>query len=358
MNQERDAADSAQTTGAQAWLTEIRIVQAWIEAHPVLLGGSAILVPSISVYHYTAAEHIPLSIASPDIISALPSVLAAIAFLILALAALPLIPVSLMFEGATRDADGRLRVLSRDLAKRKKDALHWLSTFSLPGIIIALGVATNVFWFPDSSWPVTGAAVIACLIFTWLVRQKKSQGLHDLISEGTYITLLISLLQMLIAIYTMQASLRIFGKSPSDFQVFLALTLALVGLPLLQLLVVTLIELTSQRYGFVNQAFLGALCLISAMCIIPTTGAFLAGHVIGGSASGYTKCTQLRLAQDKDFAELLVPGSHSTIPLRILSNAAGIYLARKSDSVDETVYRIPEASVVALSPCPSEKRRR
>jgi hypothetical protein len=356
MNKGSGAKNEISEKNAQLWLNEIRMALAWIEAHPILLGSAAILLPSISIYHYTASKHIPLTIASPDIISSLPSVLAAIAFLVLALAAMPLIPASLMFEGTERDLDGRLRVLSRDASKPIKNGLRWLAAFFLPGFIIALGVTANALWKPEANWPITAAAIMASLGFTAMARYKRGEFLSRMLSDLTMVTLLISLLQMLIAVYAMQASLRPFGKSPTNGEVILAMTRVIVGLPLLQMLAVALVELTSRHYGFVTQAFIGALCLISAACIFPLSGSFLAGHVIGGSASGYTQCTQLKLnSHAKDFQELLVADGAQTIPLKILANASGVYLARKAADVDQVVYRIPEADVVGLTPCSSDK---
>ncbi|MDL5366573.1 hypothetical protein QSH18_13280 [Xanthomonas sp. NCPPB 2654] len=336
------------------WLTELRSIQTWIESHPLLLGSYAILVPSISIYHYTRTEQVPLSIASTDIISALPSVFAAIAFLVLALTTLPLIPVLLMFEGAKRDANGRLHVLSNDTSKRIKDAIYWFSAFMIPGAIVALGVCASTLWFPNSRWPVTSAAILASLIFVALVHLIKGNKLKNLISPDTMINIPISFLQMLLAISLMQVSLRIFGSSPTNTEAVIAIVIAVFALPFLQIFVVLLVELTSQHYGFVMQAFLGSFCLISMLCIAPTTGAFLAGHVLGGSASGYTKCIQLELGDSAvKFKKILSQHSTNTVPINILSNASEIYLVRDPHSHDQAVYRIPEADVIAHVPCPA-----
>lgn len=336
----------------RSWPSELRYVQTWLESHPVLLGGYAILIPSISIYHYTNAEHVPLSVASPDIISSLPSVLAAIAFLVLALAALPLIPALLMVEGATRDASGRLYILPIDSLQRQKDVFHWFLAFMLPGAIIALGISMSVFFFPKSSLPVTGAAIFATALFTLSVHIKKGKSLKKFISPDTLIHVLVSLLQILLAISAMQACLRFFGQSPTDRETLFALLIAILGVPTLQMLLVMLVELTSHRYGFVMQAFLGAACLISILCVVPTTGAFLAGHVIGGSASGYHKCTQLQLLNSAvKFNRIISKDGSTSVPVKILSKASGIYLVRDLDIRNQAVYRIPETDVVALVPC-------
>ncbi len=356
MDQGQKSAVAPSKMKRSPWLKELMVIKFLLEKHPVLASASALLLPSISIYHYTMREHVPLSIASPDVVSSLPSVLAAIAFLVVAVAALPLIPVSLMFADVTRDSDGQLQVLPRDAAQRKKDILHWLFAFMFPGFCIAAGVCTSTLWLTDVDWPIPVAAISASLIFTWTVLQKRRDGKRRHSWDTVLTTFAIGFLQMLIAIYAMQCALKIFGKSPSNTQAILALLAAVLLLPLVQMFAVRLIEHTSQRYGFVMQAFIGATCLIAATCLIPPTGAFLAGHVIAGSASGYTPCTQLRLnSQASDFKELAGKESPLTIPLKILSDAGGSYLVRKSDSEEQTVYRIPDASVIALSPCSSKK---
>jgi len=358
MEQHQESAVVPSKMKRSPWLKELLVIKFLIEKHPVLAGASALLLPSISIYHYTMSEHVPLSIASPDVVSSLPSVLAAIAFLVVVVAALPLIPVSLMFEGVTRDSDGRLRVLPGEADQRKKEILHWLVAFMFPGICIAAGVCTSALWLTDADWPIPAAAILASVNFTWIVLRKRRANTERRTWDTVLLTFAISFLQMLIAIYAMQFALKMVGKSPSNAQAILALAAAVLLLPLVQMFAVRLIEHTSQRYGFVMQAFIGATFLIAAACLIPPSGAFLAGHVIAGSASGYTPCTQLKLsAQAGDFTEIADSGGRLSVPLKILSDAGGSYLVRKSDSEDQTVYRIPDTSVIALSPCPSKNRK-
>lgn len=343
-----------QTHDARSWQSELRTIQRWVEEHPVLLTSAAILLPSISIYHYTISEGVPLTIASPDIISALPSVLAAIAYLTVLLCALPIAPASLMFDGVRRGEDGRLRLLSRERGRLRQDLFRWLMAFAFPGMIIALGVLGTTTWWEGSEWPLFVVTVAASLSFTLIVRLVRHTALF---SESTFMIFGMSTLQMLLAIFVMQLALRVFGQNWNSLAIFALLLVSMLALAFLQIFVVLIIEQTSHKLGFVMQAFVAALGLISFACILPPTGAALAGAVLKGSASGGVHCMQLQLTSDtQEFSDLVrVAGSRQTVPLELLSNADGVYLARKRSSPKETIYRIPTASVSALTRCPDDK---
>lgn len=342
------AADQVQD--ARAWQSELRTIQTWIEDHPILLGGAAILLPSISIYHYATSEGVPLTIASPDIISALPSVLAAIAFLTILLCALPLAPACLMFDGARRRQDGRLRLLSRENGQLRQDFFRWLAAFSLPGVIIAFGVLGNVMWWPDSEWPLFVFIFSGSASFTVIVSRIRRTPVF---SESTLFVFGMSGLQMLIATMVMQLALRLVSSSWNDLLIFGLLLLSMAALSFVQIAAVLVIEQTSQKIGFVMQAFIAALCVITFACILPPTGSALAGRILQGSASGNMHCVQLRLVEGtSDFSDLFSgTDSRSTVPLRILSNADGVYLVRNNDAPKGTIYRIPTANVSALISC-------
>ncbi|SEK37814.1 hypothetical protein SAMN05428989_0004 [Pseudoxanthomonas sp. GM95] len=339
------------------WLSEVRTAQGWVEAHPVLLSIMAILLPSISIYHYTTAENLPLSIASPDIISSLPSVLAAIAFLAVTLVVLILTPALLILEGVQRDDKGRLRVMSRDPQQRKQDLRRWFIAYCIPGALIAAAVATRALWLRDAQWLVFAAILFAFVLFTVMVRRIKKKPLGSLVSDGTILTLAFSLIQMLLAISAMQIAIKLVGDAASERLVIAAVLLAMLTLPAIQLVSVIAIEVTSDRYGFVLQAFLGALGVIFALCVVPPTGAYLAGQVIGGSASGHANCVYLKFREsENNYEELVDKKSKQTVQVKIYANASSSYLIRKVGDKDGAVYRIPQESIVSISPCPNLKK--
>lgn len=346
------------TNTTRAWLLELRAVQQWIETHPILLAGAAILLPSVSIYHYTISERVPLSVASPGLISALPSVLAAIAFLTIGLCALPILPASLMLDGAVREQSGRLRVLPRGSKERRQYALRWMGAFALPGGILALSLFASVSWLPESHWTVPLGIGLASAVFTGIVTITRRA--HGLVAtfDSVLFSLLMSLLQMLLAITVMKLAIRQIDPSAPDIVVFGALMGSSLILASVQVLVVVVIEETSQHAGFVTLAFVAALGAIALACIVPTTGAALAGSVIRASAAGNAECVQLRLSiEAKDFSDIVsAPNvSRDTVKLRLLSNTDGMYLVRKAEEPNETVYRIPSDKVVALTPCVTQE---
>ncbi len=343
-------------TGERTWPEESRIIRKWIEDHPVLLTALAFFLPSSGLYHFVADGNVPLEIASSDAIAALPMLLTRVSFLVIMLCALFVLPALMMFEGAVREQDGRLRVLPRNLAVRRKKLLQWCVTLALPGLMIVAAVIADTAFGIRGSWLVSVAICVSMVVFTWITRRiRRGAPKAPIFSEFMGFALAACAVQMMAALVAMQLSLRYVDDSMNTGWVALLLAGAVIAVAVLQVTIVVVIQDTSQHAGFVRQGFIAALLLVAVAFTYPQTGAALTGIALRDSASGGHRCVTLQLAADAaDFGMLInskPTANGRTVGLNLLSNLGGLYLARIDGGKDKTVYRIPTDKVVGMAPC-------
>lgn len=349
--------------GKRAWKEELRIVSKWIEEHPALLTVLAFLLPSSGLYHFVTADHIPLELASSDVIAALPLLLVRISFLVIMLSALFALPALMVFEGAVREQDGSIRVFPpfirrrrRKLGPRAKKLLLWLLALSVPGLAIAAALAVDAM-LDQSDAPVVpvaiGVGVVAFVVITRGIRRSAQNG--ESLHEFTALSAAAGVTQMMAALFCMQFALRYVPSATHDGLVFALLLFAVFILAFVQITIVVVIEQTSRHAGFVRQGFVGALCLVSIAFIFPHSGAALTGMALRDTASGGHRCVRLAMtAESADFRTLIhknAAGAGRTVGLNLLSNLGGTYLARIRGDKEKTVYRIPTDKVVSMAPC-------
>lgn len=352
MNNEKVEPSSNERT----WPEESRIIRKWIEDHPVLLTALAFFLPSSGLYHFVADGNVPLEIASSDAIAALPMLLTRVSFLVIMLCALFVLPALMMFEGAVREQDGRLRVLPRNLAVRRKKLLQWCVTLALPGLMIVAAVIVDTAFGIRGNWLVSVAICVSMVVFTWITRRiRRGAYKAPIFSEFMGFALAACAVQMMAALLAMQFSLRYVDDSTNAGWVAALLAGAVIAVAALQVTIVVVIEETSQHAGFVRQGFIAALLLVAVAFTYPHSGAALTGIALRDSASGGHRCVTLQLAADAaDFGMLInskPTAEGRTVGLNLLSNLGGLYLARIDGGKDKTVYRIPTDKVVNMAPC-------
>ncbi|ROP73292.1 hypothetical protein EDF74_3559 [Stenotrophomonas rhizophila] len=341
------------------WREDSKLIARWIERHPIILGALAFLLPSTGLYHFATIGRVPLEIASSDIIAALPLLLGRITFIVVVLSALPILPALLMFEGAVREPDGRVRVLPSARRARRRKVRQWLLALAIPGFMIAGAlIGTVSFGLPDT-WVIPLAIAISSSTFAFTIhRIRRTPSKDTMAIDSIALYMAAGVAQMMVALITMQLSLRFVSDSMNQWIVFGILIVATILVAILQVLLIRIIELTSSHAGFVKQAFFGALVAISIAFTFPPSGAALTAAVLRDSASGGNRCVTLELTRDAaDFAKLIAPSGvdeAKTVGLSLLSNLGGTYLARKHGSPDDTVHRIPIAKVTGMKACPED----
>ncbi len=342
-------------TLAAIWLEQLKIALNWAEKHPLKLASGAIALPSLSIYYYLQAEHIPLSILSSDVISGLPSLLAIIAAYTLALFALSLTPLTVMFEGAITEKDGSIRVQASARKERMRKSGLWLLALALPGTILATSVVFMAQHDGIDAWLMPTAIFSSSGLFVLAARRlgrKLPKGKHWL--ESVWFAAASSLVQMLVAITLMKQVLRLISDLDNVYGILAILIASVILFALLQLLAVGLIERASKGGKIAANVFYTSITLIVVFCAFPTTGAWLAGAVVSGSASGGRSCVQLSISGDKsDFSELMQLGKESqdlTKPLNMLASTSSRYYVRPMQEKDKT-FTVPSDRVTQIKKC-------
>lgn len=345
------------------WMEQLAISLRWAESHPVKLATIAIALPSLSIYYYLQAERIPLSIFSSDIISGLPSLLAIISTITLALFALALAPLTVMFEGAITEQDGSIRVFASSRKARWKKTRRWLLALMLPGVILAIAVVFLTKHEGHDSWGMPLAAILAFAVFivaSFLLGRKRPAGKHWL--ESTWFAIASNWTQMFLSILVMK---QVLSRLPylENFYLILAILIACMALiASFQLFAVYLIERASREGKIAANAFYSCLALVVALCAFPATGGRLAGAIASGSASGGRSCLQMSISgAASDYSELMQSGSEDsqrTRPIRVLIATSSRYYVRLKQEDDRTfIIPIDRVSQVAKCPEPNPRKR-
>lgn len=340
------------------WTNELRSIQAWIQAHPVLLATLGIFLPSAALFNYSIFGQAPLNLASTDVISSLPTLLAAIALLSICCSVLMVAPVLVLIEGAPRDEKGELVIFPLERKARKRAALQWIALLLMPAAVIAGTIIVSALSDAVSDWMYLPIICLTALLYGICGTFIRSADRGVVFSESTLRTTFAGVAQMLISVFVMQSILSAL-RDDSPSRILLIVICAMILLALLQVGCVMAIQLTSRYAGPARQAFLAAMGIVTFVCIFPPTGAWLAGAVLGSSATGGNSCARLFLSPDTSFAQLLLEAPTSerhTSDLRVLAKVDGIYLVRKYGAAEGSVYLIPELQVLALTPCTSTRK--
>lgn len=345
---------------AALWLEQLKIALNWAEKHPLKLASAAIALPSLSIYYYLQAEHIPLSILSSDVISGLPSLLSIIALFTVALFTLALTPLTVMFEGAITEKDGSIRVQASARHERKIKSRRWLLALALPGTILAISVVLMAKHDDIDAWVMPTAIFLSTGAFITAARflgRKRPKGKHWL--ESVWFAAASSVVQMLVAITLMKGVLQLISDVENIYGILAILIFSMILLAGLQLIAVGLIEWASKDGKIAANVFYASIALIAVFCVFPMTGAWLAGKVVSGSASGGRSCVQLSISGDKsDFSELMPSSKESqelTKPLNMLASTSSRYYVRPMQEKDRT-FTIPGDRVTHVQKCLDDKK--
>lgn len=337
------------------WLQQLADSFSWAEKHPVKLAAASIALPSLSLFYYLQAEHIPLSILSSDVISGLPSLLVIICAITLMLFALALMPLMVMFEEADTSSDGSLQVLKRS-SEVGLNIFQWLGTLILPGAILAIAVVLMASYPGNDKWGVPVSIALAGLVFFFVTlffdgNKKKRHWL-----DRTWSAIISNLVQMMFALSVMKGAMEYFREIEKSWVILGLLLFVMVMAALVQVFAVRLIELGSKDGKIVARAFHASLIIITTICIFPTTGGWLAGKVISSSGSGGMSCSRLIVTGEKsDFAEV-IDWRDKTRPitkeLGIRAATSSMYYVRlKSDA--KGIATIPVDRVANFVECSS-----
>ncbi|PKH73114.1 hypothetical protein CXF96_12915 [Stenotrophomonas sp. Betaine-02u-21] len=196
-------------------------------------------------------------------------------------------PVLVLIEGAPRDEKGELVIFPLERNARKRSALQWIALLLMPAAVIAGTIIVSALSDAVSDWMYLPIICLTALLYGICGAFIRSADRGVVFSESTLRTTFAGVAQMLISVFVMQSILSAL-RDDSPSRILLIVICAMILLALLQVGCVMAIQLTSRYAGPARQAFLAAMGIVTFVCIFPPTGAWLAGAVLGSSATEET----------------------------------------------------------------------
>jgi len=334
----------------------------WLNERAWPLGGSVLLIAGIYLFQYIQVEKIPLSITSSAVVAALPAMFAMLVFVIAMLGALIVMPAFILFH-RLNDAGERLSDhLSFDRGKsaltplHRRLILHWLYGVLLLGLFVWLIGALASYGYNSGGW-ILGQVVlgIATLLgHAWIItRVWKTR-----VSLDFWLACVMSALIQWVAILNVTVVVaRSVSEYVEDVWLFIPfMFLELVLLWLIQLGGAYFVVVVRRHEHPVAHSALVAMVVIFVVGLIPQTSAKLAGVTLQLPSSGARNCTVMTWAPSTQLLDAIKdPGNPgSSIRLRLLAEADGMYIVRPWRAEAKAVQFVPRSSVTGIDECAPE----
>lgn len=336
----------------------------WLNERAWPLGGSILLIAGIYLFQYIQVEKIPLSITSSAVIAALPAMFAMLVFVIAMLGALIVMPAFILFQRLNESGERLSDHLRFDQGKpelttlHRRLVLHWFyGLLLLGGFVWLIGALAASDY--TSGWWIVGKVVLG--IFTllghaWII----TRVLNVRASLEFWFACVMSALIQLVAILNVTVVVaRSVSEYVEDVWLFIPfMLLELILLWLIQLAGAYFVVVTRRHEHPIAHAALVAMVVIFALGLIPQMSAKLAGVTLQLPSSGARNCTIMTWAPSTQLVDAIKdPGNPgSSIRLRLLAEADGMYIVRPWRAETKAVQFVPRSSVTGIDECPPEQK--
>lgn len=365
-----------------SFLSEMGMVAAAVRENTTLIAAGIVFLTSASIYNYATTERVAINVMSAELVAAIPLYFSFIVFIVVLLTGALALSSLVVLEGAPRDRHGRILVVPAVPSTRgaffkvplKKAATVaaplWLLTYWLPGLIfIALGCLTaaldgdgdSYLMMALLSWLGTFVAVAT------LSMRIRRPNRHRAIRTSRSMLILCSLWYSAIMSTAIVITLQYCTSQGHPAWQTLAWLLVVTGLLAgVQFLAALVIAHTSRHGGTVRQSILGAVGLVTLVCLIPDSSAFVSRIVFSLSSIGPAACVQFALAPGQ-MEGIVTPASTTggtsststpagtepvwTHPMRVIAPYDDTLQVRRTDD-PQTVYRVKKADIQAVRFCP------
>ena len=334
----------------------------WLNERAWPLGGGILFMSALYLHNYIQTEQIPLSITSPVIVTALPTLFAMLILVIALLSSLILIPTAMLFTPMKKGEPPQIACMSADgtaenIRQRKWLAFQWLAGLTVVGAFWILIVffapvrdAHAVFQF--MGFVLTLLLFIVAVNFTQLRRARRSpRGV-----SGDYIfsCLISSLVQVLVTLYAFSVTEVLASQYESNvWTQVLYMTIGLVILWFIQFAGANLLLGVMQHQNPVAYVTLIAAVVISVLGLISPVSSKLAGYAFQFSASGGKPCAVFTWSSNHEVGvdSLSQHATRNSIPLRVLAKADDYYLVRPHGTMSKAVTFVPQQAVAIIDEC-------
>lgn len=334
----------------------------WLNERAWPLGGSILLVAGIYLFQYIQVEKIPLSITSSAVIAALPAMFAMLVFLIVMLGSLVVMPAFIMFHRLNDSGERLSDHLSFDQGKsgltalHRRLVLHWGYGLLLLGAFVwLLGVLAPLT--QRNGWWIVGEVVVGLLTLAahaWIVTRVYKTRITR---EFWFACVMSALVQWFAILNVTLVVARSVSEYVEDVWWFIPfMLLELVLLWLIQLAGAYFVVVIRRHEHPIAHAALVGMAVIVALGLIPQASAKLAGVTLQLPSSGARHCTIVTWTPDTKLLEAIKDPSNpgSSIRLRLLAEADGMYIVRPWRTEAKAVQFIPRASVTGFDECPAD----
>jgi hypothetical protein len=336
----------------------------WLNERAWPLGGSILLIAGIYLFQYIQVEKIPLSITSSAVVAALPAMFVMLVFVITMLGALIVMPAFIIFHRLNDSGERLSDHLSFDQGKsgltplRRRLMLHWLYGVLLLGGFVWLIGALASYDRTGGWWTIgiVGLGFLTLLGHAWIITRVWKTS----VSFDFWVACVMSALVQLFAILNVTVVVaRSVSEYVDDVWLFVPfMFLELVLLWLIQLGGAYFVVVMRRHEHPVAHAALVAMVIIFVVGLIPQASARLAGVTLQLPSSGARNCTVMTWAPSTQLLDAIRdPGNPgSSIRLRLLAEADGMYIVRPWRADTKAVQFVPRSSVTGIDECAAEPK--
>jgi len=356
---------------------EIGALLNFCRSNTAVVAAGIVFLVGCSILSYSVSTDASVNVFSAEIIAAIPVIFSSLVVLSLTSLAFILAPTYLIFEGAHKDREGRLRPLlqpsnfhrgHRRRARRgtQRIVLAWWGLFSLPGLLLAVWAVAETLLdgiYDTGGWLLILALLTAASISIWLSGRMRRPCRHrstaPSIETRVFSSVMQALVMMLLLMLTLDyATNEGLGTAATLSALFLAPAIA----SLTQMTLVTLISNLSGNKGFVRRSFFAVLIFVVAFCVIPPSSSLLLRKHFSDSAVANGACFRVAVAPEITFPAALIDhdfkstdGQRWSAQLRAISPLEDTVQVRLKQS-NGILYRVSKDVFGQTISCREEKR--
>ncbi|MEL1263436.1 hypothetical protein [Pseudoxanthomonas putridarboris] len=340
----------------------------WLGRHWLVLGIFMLSLAAIYFLQFTATHHVPISLTSTSTISALPILMALIAFTFIVLLAFALIPVSVIFTKKETDAPSPVSALLFSSENRRFQHQlfrRWATLVVLLAAIWSATLALFTFWGAPTGASVLvayGAGLLAGFanLVGWRPKQWRRTHLDYWLSA--LFSLSVQFLAVFLCFYPAAWIVR-GASSPfwGTLGLFASFFLIVLMLGMLQMAFATWVGNVIGQQQRLRKASALVMGLLVVCALVPGIGGNLAAYPFQVTASGGRGCAVLDLlpeAHTRMDPRIVKEDHKATVGLRILAEVDGDYYVRPTAADTDDVSIVRREAVSGMRACPREKSSR
>jgi len=363
VNQETERNDFSEV---EFWKKQITDTLNWLSGYKWAATGIMLFVSTMYWYGFISFEKIPISIASPSVVTSIPIVSVLMAFFIALLVSFACVPTMMFFIPAGEKGGEKHLVVPKTNAEFREVAralwVRWLAiqSFILFALFLIGFLDLDSYGLAFSSL----ILIISVVAVFFLKSISQFKGGMTSVGFGFWVISVVSMFFQVMLVVLVSVSVSKYLEGKNDCVVFFAVFMCVVALASVQLGVMRALIIALSQRGFLKKMIVALFSMVFFCGIYPPAGSFLFGTALHHTSSGARSCAIL--SWDKSAAlgavnpEVIGEILGYSKPLRIFIEADGDYIVRTLKVKDshyiegegKAVYFIPRTLVLGMDECP------